>query len=96
MVQQGTQSGSFNGQWPPYRWHDGSTLTYEPLIAWGLTGASDEGMIRGQIWDAAMISGEYPADQTTSFDSHNWWVYTNNSAWSNNVSIGATLVLTIP
>jgi hypothetical protein len=96
MVQQGSQNANLQGYWPPYRWHDGSLLTYEPLIAWGLTGMNDEGLIRGQLWDAAMISGQFVADQTTTFDSHNWYVLTNTTAFSSGLSFGATLVLVVP
>lgn len=95
-IQQSAQMQQMQSQWPGYRWHDGSLLTYEPLIGWGLTGSADENLIRGQLWDAAMISGQFVADQTTTFDSHNWWVVTNNVQWSNQTTFGATLVHVIP
>ena len=95
-VQMSPQMQQMQSQWPGYRWHDGSLLTYEPLIGWGLSGMSDENLIRGQLWDSAMISGQFVADQTTTFDSHNWWVLTNNVQWSNQVVFGATLVLVTP
>lgn len=95
-VQQSAQNQYMQGQPPGYRWHDGSLLTYEPLIGWGTTGSSDENLIRGQLWDAAMISGQFVADQTTTFDSHNWWVLTNNVQWTTGFVNGATLVLVIP
>ncbi len=96
LVQQGPQHQVMQSQQTAYRWHDGSLLTYEPLIAWGLTSYNDEPLIRGQLWDAAMISGQFVADQTTTFDSNNWWVYTNNVTWTSQVTFGATLVLVIP
>lgn len=96
MVQKGAQDQVMQSQFAPYRWHDGSLLTFEPLITWGLTSSSDEGLIRGQLWDAAMISGQFVADQTTTFDSHNWWVFTNNVLWSSTLTQGATLVLVTP
>ena len=96
FVQQSSQNQYMQSQPPGYRWHDGSLLTYEPLIGWGLTGNNDENMIRGQLWDAAMISGQFVADQTTTFDSHNWWVLTNNVQWSSQFLFGATLVLVTP
>lgn len=92
------QSGSFHSiNLAPvtYRWHDGSHFTYEPLIAWGLTGSSDEGLVRGQLWDACMLSGAFVADQTTTFDANNWWVYTNNSYTTSSETVGATLLLKI-
>jgi hypothetical protein len=96
IMQQGAQNNTYQGYGPSYRWHDGSLLTYEPLITWGLTSHSDEPLIRGQLWDAAMISGQFVADQTTTFDSHNWWVYTHNVAWGFSSYYGATLVLVTP
>ena len=96
MQQNGPQAQFQNGRYPTYRWHDGSLLTYEPLICWGLTGPADESLIRGQLWDAAMISGQIVADQTTSFDSHNWWVFTNNVYWVGASILGSTLVLVTP
>lgn len=95
-IQQSPRNTYQQGLAPGYRWHDGSLLTYEPLIGWGLTGHSDENLIRGQLWDAAMISGQFVADQTTTFDSHNWWVLTNNVIWQSSFVNGATLVLVTP
>lgn len=95
-VQQSSQNVQFLGQWPGYRWHDGSLLTYEPLIGWGTTAGTDENLIRGQLWDSALISGQFVADQSTTFDSRNWWVLTNNTAWSSGQWNGATLVLVTP
>lgn len=95
MAQRGSINNASFSQQPAYRWHDGSVLTYEPLITWGLTSINDEPLIRGQLWDSAIISGQYVADQTTTFDSRNWWVFTNNTQWDT-VVFGGTLVIVIP
>jgi hypothetical protein len=80
----------------PYKWHDDSVLTYEPLIAWGLTGFTDESKIRGQLWDAAVVSDAFGADQTTSFDTRNWWVLTNGNFGSQGVYARGSLLLVVP
>lgn len=81
---------------PAYRWHDGSHLTYEPLLIWGLTSLTDEPLIRGQLWDCAIISGKFVADQTTAFDAYNWWVITHNCFTDTTNSKGATLLHVVP
>ena len=86
---------SGTGAYPPYSWHDDSLLTYEPLIGWGLTGSGDQCKIRGQIWDAAVISDQFTADQTTTFDTRNWWILTNsNAGTSQNFARGSLLLVT--
>jgi hypothetical protein len=96
ITQMGAKQSYYNSWQPPvYRWHDGSVLTFEPLIAWGISN-STEPMIRGQLWDAALVTGQYVADQTTTFDSNNWWVLTNNANWSYGGEISSTMMLVIP
>jgi hypothetical protein len=65
-------------------WHDGSLLMVEPLIGWGNalsvnTGnaAAAEILIRGQLWDAVLIHGFFPADMVSTFAGHNWWNVTD-------------------
>ena len=53
-------------------WHDGSALMLEPLIAWPTSSTGGEPLIRGQLWDAALIHDTFAGDTTTTFDSHNW------------------------
>jgi len=79
-----------------YRWHDDSLLVYEPLISWGLTAASDEGKLRGQLWDAAIVSLGFAADTTTTFDSADWWNVTSaNNGTASTHGIGS-LFLVVP
>lgn len=89
-------SNSSNGT----RWHDGSTLMSDPLICWGLSSSSEEGLIRGQLWDAFVVMQAFPGDtQLTSVDSRNWWGITHNNGGSNfsstNIMQG-TLFMVIP
>ena len=80
----------------PYKWHDDSVLTYEPLISWGLANYSDESKIRGQLWDAAVVSDAFGADQTTSFDTRNWWVITNGNFGSQGSYARGSLLVVVP
>ena len=79
-----------------YRWHDDSLLTYEPIISWGLTAYTDEGKIRGQIWDAAIVNDGFTPDSTTSFDTHNWWVLTTNNTGTIGTAARGSLLLVTP
>jgi hypothetical protein len=72
-----------------YRWNDDSAMIAEPLMAWGMTSAGDEAKLKGQLYDAAILSDTWISDQTIQFDSHNWYVLTNNNA-------AGTLVLMVP
>jgi hypothetical protein len=66
-----------------YRWHDTSAFLTDPLIAWGLTGVADEGLVRGQLWDSFISTEAYTVDTTlSSIDSHNWWCITSNNTGS--------------
>jgi hypothetical protein len=94
--QQGAYLTSTSSSQMAYRWHDDSLLTYEPLLSWGLTAYTDEGKIRGQIWDAAIINDGFTADTTTSFDTHNWWNLTNTNTGSIGAAARGSLFLVTP
>jgi hypothetical protein len=98
IAQQGAQWTQTVGTnlFAPYKWHDDSLMVYEPLIAWGAAGFSDESKIRGQLWDAAIVSDSFGADQTTSFDTHNWWVLTNGNFGSSGGYARGTVLLVVP
>ena len=85
-------TGTTNG----YRWHDDSLLTYEPIFGWGETAYTDECKIRGQLWDAVIVNDGFTADQTTSFDSHNWYVLTNQNTGTSGQLARGSLFLVIP
>lgn len=92
LIQQGAKTSQTNA----YRWHDDSLLVYEPLIGWGLLSASDENKIRGQLWDAAIVSYGFAADVTTSFDTQNWFnVTVSNNGTGGQFGIGS-LFLVVP
>ena len=72
-------------------WHDGSALILEPLIAWPTSSTGGEPLIRGQLWDAALIHDTFAGDTTTTFDSHNWIAITDTDS-----SDRATLFVVAP
>jgi len=79
-----------------YRWHDDSSLLFDPLIAWGLAAIANEGKYRGLLWDAVLASESFAGDLTTSFDSHNWIVLTDSNTGTAAAKPRGTLYLAIP
>lgn len=77
-----------------YRWEDTTLLLYEPLIAWA-TGSSiaNESRIKGQLWDAMIVSAQWTGETVVSFDGHTWIAITD-SASANSSSL-ATLFVAI-
>lgn len=63
----------------PYRWYDYSLRADDPLVGWGGASVFDEALIRGQLWDAVLISEVFSADTTISFDSRTFWNMTANN-----------------
>lgn len=79
-----------------FRWHDNSVNLTDALVAWGLASLSAEAMIRGQLWDAMVASGPFVGDLTTTADSHNWIVITDNNNGGTGAFAIGTLFLAIP
>lgn len=81
----------------PYRWYDGSLQIVEPLMGWGLTAASAECKLYGQLWDAMIVSDAFAGDYVlpNQVDSHTWYAITNNNVGTAAVVKG-TLFLVIP
>lgn len=78
-----------------YRWHDDAAIITEPLIAFALIGyGSEEGKIRGQLWDSFISMEQYAVDTTTTVDGHNWWNVTNNQGGTNDLAHGSLFVAT--
>ena len=64
-----------------YRWHDDSLLISDPLLAFGMSGSTDEAKIRGQLWGAMVLSAPFAADTIlTAIDSHDWMAITNSNS----------------
>ena len=71
-------TGSQTGQ----HWTDGSALMTEPLVMASNTsvaGATQESLIRGQLWDAVVVNDTFTGDTTTTFAGHNWICITDNN-----------------
>jgi hypothetical protein len=79
-------------------WADGTELMYDPLIKWPDTAvASQKARIKGQLWDAAIISGSYATEQTfTDGNGIKWYVFTDNSPIDNTTFGPGTLLLRVP
>jgi hypothetical protein len=78
-----------------YTYFDGSALIADPLLSLGNTGGTDTGTIRGQLWDASVISDAFTADITATFDSHNWFNLTSNNTGTTGQARGS-LFLVVP
>jgi hypothetical protein len=77
--------GSFNQY--ETRWYPDTALVYEPLIAWGDT-LSAAPVVRGQLWDAVVLSKDYPMDSTYAaelagppYDARSWINFTDSYFW---------------
>ncbi len=62
-----------------YQWHDGSADTVDPILAFEVTSLTAVGKKRGLLYGAAIVTDSYVADQTDTFNSHNWWFLTNSN-----------------
>lgn len=104
LLQIGGIRGSQTHQIGCYRWHDDSALMTEPLIAWGVN-VDSEAKFKGQLWDAIISTEAYPMDQSTTFDSHNWYSITDSNngyiatvgdSLTADTSMRGTLFLVVP
>jgi hypothetical protein len=75
-------TNNFPGQANLYRWHDLALDVSDVLIGWGLAAASDEALIRGQLFDYCYISDAFAADTTDSWTdqsaTHSFFNLTNS------------------
>lgn len=56
--------------------HEGDEPLYlDPLIAWGQNTATADNIIRGQLWDAVIVSVDRPLDHEMSFEDLDWVNY---------------------
>jgi hypothetical protein len=76
-----------------WRWHNDDPMTADPLLICGLTGYADEAKIRGQLWDAMVITDSIGADITFAANSQNWWNITNAQPGSTQNARGAFCLL---
>jgi hypothetical protein len=77
-------------------WTNDQAMIYEPYITWGQSSYCDCNVkIRGQLWDAAIVSSPLAADQIISFSTYNWWVLTDSNNRTG-ARLSGTLVLMLP
>lgn len=73
------QGGNVSGD-SHYRWEDTTLLLYEPLVGWATGSATgNEGRIKGQLWDAMVVSGVWTSETVVSFDGHTWIAITDSA-----------------
>jgi len=61
----------------PLNFSNGCAAVIEPLIAAGANGAGSPPMVFGQLWDSALVTTIYTLDIETSFDNHNYHLYSS-------------------
>lgn len=61
-------------------WHDGTSLQFEPLVAWGLTHAHAP-RVRGQIWDAWLTSVQQEVETEVTYAGNPYVNYTDGYYW---------------
>lgn len=54
-----------------YRWVNGTLPMYEPFFGWGTTGTNEPRM-KGQLYDALVVNGQWQGEATISVDGHTW------------------------
>jgi hypothetical protein len=59
-------------------WKSGQALIYDALLSWSSVNSTTAGFVMGQLWDSVVSTDTYTGDLTTTFDSHNWIVLTDN------------------
>jgi len=62
-----------------YRWANDDLNSCDVLMQWGLTGSTDEGKIKGQLFDIIWIGDAFAADATDTFNGHDWYNLTSNN-----------------
>lgn len=80
--------------WQPRQWAGNTYVTSDPLFTSALSFSSDEPYIRGQFWDATIVSEAYTGDTTATFDSHNWLCLTHNNTGSQGKPRGSLFIVT--
>lgn len=67
--------GQFSTSWVPTNWDgsDDNRMLIEPLIYWSAdTSSSSRPKLKGQLFDAVVMAGQYAGESLLSFDGHSW------------------------
>jgi hypothetical protein len=76
-------------------WETGHSVLSDALIGWGAAAPpTPVAKLKGMLWDAVISSDTTAGDLTTTFDSHNWIVVTDNNAASGVNGRGTLVVAT--
>lgn len=59
----------------PLNFSNGCAAVIEPLIAAGPNGAGTPPLVFGQLWDSAIVTTMYTLDIETTFDNHNYHLF---------------------
>lgn len=79
-------------------WADGTEFFIDPLLKWpDTTTSGQKARVKGQLWDAAIVSGSYATEQTfTDGNGITWYVFTHISPVDNTTFGPGTLLLRVP
>lgn len=77
------------------RFHDDSPIIAEPLMAFGLA-QGDEAKIRGQLWDAIILTDAMSMGTQFTFDSHTFHNITHNNQGLINQCHRGSLLVVVP
>ena len=75
-----------------YRWHDDTVPMVDPLIAWGLTANTDEGKIRGQLWESFVYTEGVQGDICFRVEDHDFVALTHTQAGNEQQARGAVFM----
>jgi|SRR5674476_90472 len=75
-------STSITGGQKAYRWANDDLNSCDILMQWGLTAITDEGKLKGQLFDILWIGDAFVADATDTFNGHDWYNLTSNNTGS--------------
>lgn len=72
-----------------HRWADGHLHVYDPLVSWGTSSYWAYGTVKGQLWDAIIISGPFALEYEIQWRGYTWRNLTdnNNGYWSSAASL---------
>lgn len=90
-----TLSGTGNASYP-YRWQTDALPTFEALMTFSSTGATNgEQKIVGAIWDAIQVAGPFVGESTITLDDRTWLAITDSNALTLNAG-KSTLFVVVP
>ncbi len=61
------------------KWVGEKPLKLEPLVAWAPVANTNQPVIRGQLYDAIIVTEQVAMDTVSTFDDHIWVAFTDLS-----------------